>query len=190
VSRRALVVVDALQKYDFAPEDDAERLRRNVRTALPKMRRVIEGAREHDVLTVYVNDNFGIWNAGRHELVEHVMAGGHRDLVEPLLPDEDTAFVVKARHSIFYETPLAYLLSQEDVGEVVLIGQATEQCILYSALDAYVRHLAVTVVTDACAGIEDELVDASFKLMARNMHADLVTSDAVWAEAEVPADRR
>jgi hypothetical protein len=28
--------------------------------------------------------------------------------VEPLLPDEETAFVVKARQSIFFETPLSY----------------------------------------------------------------------------------
>ena len=37
-------------------------------------------------------------------------------------------------------TPLEYLLSQKDIGHVVLAGQVTEQCILYSALDAYVRH--------------------------------------------------
>lgn len=179
MSKRALVVIDVLQTYDF---EDAEKLRDNVRGALPKMKQVIADAKAADVPIVFVNDNFGVWNAGRAELVDRVMAGEHKELVEPLLPDEDVMFVVKARHSIFYETPLAYLLQSEGIEEVVLIGQATEQCVLYSALDAYVRHLDVTVVRDACAGIDDELVDACFRLMETNMHADIVTADEVWAE--------
>lgn len=178
--RTALVVIDVLQTYDF---EDADKLRDNVRTAIPAMREVIAGARDRDVLTVFVNDNFAQWNAGRSELVEQVMAGEFKDLVEPLLPEDDVAFVVKARHSIFYETPLAYLLHQEGVTDLVLIGQATEQCVLYSALDAHVRHFEVTVVRDACAGIDDHLVDASMELMRRYMHAKIVTSDEVWSSA-------
>jgi nicotinamidase-related amidase len=38
-------------------------------------------------------------------------------------------------HSTFYETPLEYLLDQMGIGRLVLSGQVTEQCILYSALD-------------------------------------------------------
>lgn len=183
MSRTALLVVDVLQTYDFESPEEAAALRENVRKAIPAMQRVIADAREQEVLTIFVNDNFGVWNAGRAELVERVLQGEFKDLVEPLLPDEDVAFVVKARHSAFYETPLAYLLGQEEVDHLVVLGQATEQCILYTALDAYVRHFDVTVVTDACAGIDDELVEASLKLMQRYMKADLVTSDEVWAAA-------
>ena len=137
MSRTALVVVDVLSTYNH---EDADRLAETAREALPAVRRLLEQAREHDVLTVYVNDNFGVWNAGRAEIVEHVRLGDRfAELVEPLLPDEETAFVVKARHSIFFETPLAYLLTTNGIDRVVLCGQVTEQCILYSALDAYVR---------------------------------------------------
>ncbi len=113
MSRTALVVVDVLSTYDH---EDADRLAETAREALPAMRRLLAQAGEHDVLTVYVNDNFGVWNAGRAEIVEHVRAGARfAELVEPLLPDEETAFVVKARHSIFFETPLAYLLTTNAV---------------------------------------------------------------------------
>jgi hypothetical protein len=48
-------------------------------------------------------------DAGRPRIVEHVRTGDRfAERVEPLLPDEETAFVVKARHSIFFETPLSY----------------------------------------------------------------------------------
>jgi len=39
----------------------------------------------------------------------------------------------------FYATPLDYLLGRLDTKRLILTGQVTEQYILYSALDAYVR---------------------------------------------------
>jgi nicotinamidase-related amidase len=55
----------------------------------------------------------------------------------------------------------------------VLIGQVTEQCILYSALDAYIRHFDVVVPRDAVAHIHSHLADASLELMELNMDADI-----------------
>ena len=89
------------------------------------------------------------------------------------LPDDDALFVVKARHSIFYQTPLEYLLGQEGVDRVVLTGQVTEQCILYSALDAYIRHFDVRVPHDAVAHIHEDLAEAALKMMEINMSADV-----------------
>jgi len=119
----------------------------------------------------------GRWNSSPSELVEEVLGGEHADLLEPLVPDEDAQFVVKARHSCFYETPLEYLLRQEQVERVVFTGQATEQCILYSALDAYIRHLEVAVPTDAVAHIHEDLADAPLRMMEVNMDADLCRAE-------------
>ena len=96
------------------------------------------------------------------------------DLVEPLVPDEEAMFVVKARHSIFFDTPFAYLFRQEEIDEIVLTGQATEQCILYSALDAHIRHIPVVIPRDAVAHIHEDLADAALRMMERNMEAEIV----------------
>ena len=88
-------------------------------------------------------------------------------------PPDDALFVIKARHSAFYETPLEYLLRQLDVQRIMLCGQVTEQCILYSALDAYVRHLRVAVPSDGVAYIDRELHEAALEMMRRNMRADV-----------------
>ena len=168
----ALVVVDMLNTYEH---EDAETLTRSVREVLPNIEQLIERAREaDDVEVVYVNDLYGHWNAGRAELLERVMGGEHRDLVEPIAPAEDALFIVKARHSIFYETPLEYMLRQQGVEKLVLVGQVTEQCILYSALDAYIRHMEVVVPRDAVAHIHSELADAALKMMEVNMRAEVV----------------
>jgi nicotinamidase-related amidase len=173
VSGTALIVVDMLNSYEHA---DAEQLTRNVERVLPAMRDLIQRAERDDVLTIYVNDNFGAWNSNRDELVERVMGGQFRHLVEPIAPRPETLFVVKARHSIFYQTPLEYLLGQEDVKRIALIGQVTEQCILYSALDAYIRHFEVVVPRDAVAEIREDLADAALRMMEVNMDAQVLTA--------------
>ena len=170
MSRTALIVVDMLSAYDF---DDADQLTGSVEDALPAMTDLIDRARAEDVLTIYVNDNYGNWNSDRDELLQTALAGRAPELVEPIAPRPDDLFVVKARHSIFYGTPLEYLLGQEEVDRIVLAGQVTEQCILYSALDGYIRHLKLGVPRDAVAHIHPHLADASLELMELNMSADV-----------------
>jgi nicotinamidase-related amidase len=172
-SNTALLVVDMLNAYEH---DDADKLAESVRAAVPRIAGLIERARSHDVAVVYVNDNYGDWNSSSEELAETAMKGRHPELVEPLLPRDDDAFVIKARHSAFYSTPLDYLLQTMDVGRIVLTGQATEQCILYSALDGYVRHFDVAVPRDGVAHIYEHLAEAALEMMQRNMHADIASA--------------
>ena len=171
MAKRALIVVDMLNSYDF---EGADALAESAADAVPVIAGLIERARQEGVDVIYVNDNYGHWNSSRQELVSIAKEGAHPELVEPLEPDDDILFVVKARHSIFYQTPLEYLLSEQKIDHLVLTGQVTEQCILYSALDAYVRHLEVTVVRDAVAHIDSELGQGALELMKRNMNAEIV----------------
>ncbi|RFU83915.1 cysteine hydrolase [Streptomyces triticagri] len=172
----ALVVIDMINTYDH---DDAEQLVASARTVVPTIGRLIERARAAGVPVIYVNDNFGEWRSHHGEIVDSALAGPHADLVKPILPDDTSLFVVKARHSIFYETPLSYLLWQLDVRHLVLCGQVTEQCVLYSALDAHIRHLRVTVPRDGVAHIHPGLADAALEMMRRNMNAEVVAADRV-----------
>ncbi len=171
--KSALIVVDMLNEYDH---EDAEVLVESVRTALPAMRGLVDRAAQEETAIVYVNDNYGDWSAGRPEIVERAIAGRAADLVEPIAPADGTWFISKARHSIFYETQLEYLLREQGIERVVLVGQVTEQCILYSALDAYVRHFNLAVPCDAVAGIHADLADAALRMMERNMRAEVMTA--------------
>ena len=173
----ALLVIDMLNAYEH---EDADQLADSVAGAVPTVARLIERAREENVRVIYVNDNYGDWNSSAEELAERALNGRHPELVEPLLPVGDSFFVIKARHSVFYATPLEYLLETEDLGRVVMTGQATEQCILYSALDAYVRHFRVTVPRDAVAHIHEHLAEAALEMMETNMRAEITTADGLF----------
>ncbi|MCC0093371.1 cysteine hydrolase [Streptomyces flavotricini] len=177
--RTALIVIDMLNAYEH---EDADVLVSSVREALPGVGALLRRARDAGAPVVYVNDNFGRWRSHHGEILEAALAGPHCDLVEPIAPDEESLFVVKARHSVFYETPLAYLLGQLEVERVVLCGQVTEQCVLYSALDAHIRHLEVVVALDAVAHIDAGLAEAALRMMERNMSAELRPSGEITFE--------
>ena len=169
----ALVVIDMLNAYDF---DDADRLAGSVRDVLPNVRRLIDRADEDGVPIIYVNDNYGDWNSSAEELYEAARRGRFPDLVEEIAPRDDVRFVIKGRHSIFYGTPMDYLLKELEVDRLVLTGQVTEQCILYSALDAYIRDYRVAVPRDAVAHIHEDLAEAALKMMEVNMSAQVEPS--------------
>ena len=171
-TKSALVVIDMLNSYEH---DDAEPLTKSVETVLDPMRKLIARSRDEGVEIIYVNDNYGDWNSSSEELAEKALDGARPDLIEPILPPEGVDFVIKARHTIFYMTPLEYLLGQKQIGHLVLVGQVTEQCILYSALDAYVRHIHVSVPRDGVACIHKNLADAALEMMERNMDAEITS---------------
>ena len=176
MSRTALVVIDMINAYDH---QDADRLVESVREVVPRIAELIDRAERDGAPVIYVNDNFGSWRSNRDDLVETVLQGERADLVEPVRPRPDSLFVVKARHSIFYQTPLEYLLGQEGIDRLLLVGQVTEQCVLYSALDAHIRHLRVCVPRDAVAHIDAELAEAALRMMERNMGAEICTAEKV-----------
>jgi nicotinamidase-related amidase len=170
VGRTALIVTDMLNPYEH---EDADKLIESVERTLPQVVALRDRAAESDALVMYVNDNHEHWESSRTQLVESALGGARPDLIEPIVPRDDDLFLAKTRHSIFYSTPVEHILGQEDVDHLVICGQVTEQCILYSALDAHLRHLDVTVPRDAVAHIFEELADASLKMMERNMHAEV-----------------
>jgi nicotinamidase-related amidase len=167
----AVIVTDMLNPYEH---EDAGPLMESARAVVPEIGRLVAAARTRDISVVYVNDNQQDWTAGRRELVKRALEGRDRSLIEPIVPPDDAPFVVKARHSVFYETQLEYMLRQLEIRRLVLAGQVTEQCILYSALDAYVRHFDVIIPRDAVAHIDPDLAGAALRMMERNMRAAVV----------------
>jgi nicotinamidase-related amidase len=165
-----LIVIDMLNPYEH---EDAEPLKASVNRMLGELCELVSAAREEGMPVIYVNDNHGDWTAGPKEIAEHALDGAAPELVKPVLPPEDSPFITKARHSIFYETLLEYLLRREEIDRLLLAGQVTEQCILYSALDGYVRHFEVVVPTCAIAHLDQELAQAAIRMMQTNMHAKL-----------------
>jgi nicotinamidase-related amidase len=172
VSETALLVIDMLNAYRH---EDADPLANSVAEMLEPLAALIDRVRDRDdVDLIYVNDNYGDFTATRDDIVRRALDGAHPELVKPILPEKDWLFLDKVRHSAFYATPLSYLLTRLESKRVILTGQVTEQCILYSALDAYVRHFEVIVPSDVVAHIDADLGSAALRMMESNMRASVI----------------
>jgi nicotinamidase-related amidase len=175
VTDTAVLVIDMLNSYGH---EDAEKLTTSVEHIVEPLAGLVAEARKRDdVDLIYVNDNYGDFAANQDDLVRQALEGERPDLVEPIVPDAGVRFLQKVRHSAFYATSLAYLLNQLHTKRVILTGQVTEQCILYTALDAYVRHFQVVVPPDAVAHIEADLGKAALRMMEENMRAEVESAE-------------
>jgi nicotinamidase-related amidase len=177
--RSILLIVDMVSDYDFP---DADRLAQRAEPAVRRIREARDAADEAGLRVVYANDIHDQWSCSTDQLCAIAMEGSAPELVRPLLPRADDAFMHKGQHSAFYGTPLAHLLHEEEIEELVLTGQVTEQCVLYTALDAHVRHYAVTVLEDAVISLDEELGAPALRMMERNMGARVTTTERWRAE--------
>jgi nicotinamidase-related amidase len=108
-------------------------------------------ARAAGVPCIYVNDNFGRWKSDFRAQVSHCMDDGVRGraLVEQVLPSEHDYFVLKPMHSGFFGTSLELLLRHLEARTLVLTGIAANNCVLFTANDAYMRGYRLIVPADA-----------------------------------------
>jgi nicotinamidase-related amidase len=172
MSKTAVLVIDMMNAYQHP---DADKLAPNVAEIIDPLAQLLAEARDRDdVDVIFVNDNYGDFSAEFSDIVQSALDGDRPDLVKPILPVQGLRVMTKVRHSAFYATSLAYLLTQLKPEKVVLTGQVTEQCVLYTALDAYVRHFTVVVARDAVAHIDPELGEAALRMMEQNMGAELL----------------
>ena len=172
MSKTAVLIIDMMNAYDHP---DADKLMPNVAEIIDPLAGLVDEAHHRDdVDLIYVNDNYGDFSAEFSDIVHSALDGERPDLVKPIVPQQGCRLMTKVRHSAFYATPLAYLLRQLQPERVVLTGQVTEQCVLYTALDAYVRHFQVIVPRDAVAHIDADLGEAALRMMAENMKAELI----------------
>jgi nicotinamidase-related amidase len=93
------------------------------------------------VPVIYVNDNFGQWRSDFRRTVAHCTARSSPGRVVSLRlrPTTRDYFVLKPKHSGFYDTTLDTLLDDLRIERLVLAGIAGNICVLFTANDAYMR---------------------------------------------------
>jgi nicotinamidase-related amidase len=148
--RSALLVIDMINTFEFP---GASALLSRTRRIVPVVASLKRRARAAGCPVVYCNDNFGQWRSDFRALVARCTSGEApgREIVEALRPDASDYFVLKPRHSAFYQTPLETLLTRLRAQRLVLTGIAGESCIHATAVEGHVREYDVVVVADATA---------------------------------------
>ena len=145
----ALLLIDLINDLDFP---GAERLAPHARRAAERLTRLKERAERAGVPCVYVNDNFGRWRSDFRAQVRHCMASQTpgSEVCALLRPGERDYFVLKPKHSGFYNTCLDLLLEHLNVELLVMAGIATDNCVTFTANDgdAEVVRMALELKVD------------------------------------------
>jgi nicotinamidase-related amidase len=153
-------VVDVLADFDH---QDAAPLLASFRRRGPRMVEAIAGAREAEVPVVYVNDDRDRWDSDAPALAREAAAGAGADVVRTLLPQPGDPVLLKHRYSAFDHTALDLLLDSLRVERVLIVGAATEGCVVQTAIDARERGLKATIIADACATTDPALEETALR---------------------------
>lgn len=144
----ALLVIDVINHFKF---EGGDALARNATRMLAPLLRMSRRARAAHLPVIYCNDNFGQWRSDFRATFEACADPGTPGgkFVTRLQPAPTDYFVLKPMHSAFFSTPLQLVLDDLGVKRIVLVGLATDGCVLATALDAHMRGYEVAIVREA-----------------------------------------
>jgi nicotinamidase-related amidase len=154
-SEIALLLIDVINDLEF---EGGANLFQNALPAARKIARLKERAEQARVPVIYVNDNFGKWRSDFKRIVTHCLQDNvrGRPIADLLQPDDDDYFVLKPKHSGFFSTTLDLLLEYLGARTLVLTGIAGNNCVLFTANDAYLRDYKLIIPADCTASIRKE----------------------------------
>jgi nicotinamidase-related amidase len=171
----ALMIIDMINDLEF---EGGEQVAASALAAAERIAALKRRARERGIPVIYANDNFGKWRSDFREVVKHCLEDGVRGqrMVELLKPDRDDYFVLKPKHSAFFESTLATLLEHLGTRHLILTGLTADICVLMTASDAYMRDYQVHVPPDCVASLESIDTKQALRYMQRVLNADVTPS--------------
>ena len=167
----AIVLIDVINDLEF---DEGEQLLETALPAAKNIARLKQRAREAKVPIIYVNDNFGRWRSDFKKIVDRCLHSDvrGRPIAELLVPDEDDYFVLKPKHSGFFSTTLDLLLEYLGVRTLIVAGFAGNNCVLFTANDAYMRDYKLIVPADCIASNTKADNENALQQMSQVLKAD------------------
>lgn len=180
-SETALLLIDVINPIDFNGGDNLLRHALPMAHALATLKRRAKSA---GVPVIYVNDNFGRWRSDFPKIVQYCLQAEVRGkpVVEQLPPEEDDYFILKPKHSAFFQTNLEILLKNLGANTLIMTGMAGDICVVFSANDAYMRDYRIIVPPDCTASEDAQHNLQVLKLMQRVLRAEIPLSTEIRFE--------
>jgi nicotinamidase-related amidase len=172
----ALLLIDVINDMAFIGAEPlvAQAEPMSLRLAALKKRAVAAG-----LPVIYVNDNFGQWRSDFRRTVAHCTAktSNGRRVSMRMRPTRADYFVLKPKHSGFYDTTLETLLDDLKIRRVIVSGIAGNICVLFTANDAYMRGLKVYAPSDCIVSNTAADNEAALRQIELVLKGDITPSD-------------
>lgn len=181
-SDTVLLLIDVINDFDFEEGDELLRLARPVGENIAQLKK---RAKVAGIPCVYVNDNFGRWQSDFKKIVAHSSADDAKgkEFVKQLVPDDDDYFVLKPKHSGFFSTSLELLLTHLNAKNLILTGIAGNNCVLFTANDAYMRDYKLFIPSDCVVSNTEQENRSALKQMADVLKADTTPANELDLES-------
>jgi nicotinamidase-related amidase len=180
--RTALLLIDVINDMDF---EGSESLVRFAEPMSRRLRSLKKRARAAGIATIYINDNFGKWRSDFRSLIAYCVNTNvpGRNVARTLKPDTKDYFVLKPKQSAFFGTTLDTLLRDLGTRKLILTGIAGDNCVLFSASDAYMRDFKLYVPADCIASETEAENQYALQLMKKVAKADIRPSTELKLES-------
>jgi len=183
MNNKAVIIIDLLNDFVTGnlKTDRAKRV-------IPKLKKLIEAARKHNVPVIYSND------AHYPQDVEVVAKWGKHaikgtkgaEVIPELKPTAKDYIVEKRTYSGFYETGLDPLLRSlyrgEGVKTVILGGLHTNICVRHTAADAFFRGYKIIIAKDGVEAFTREDHEQGLKYIEYVYNAKINAVDEIIKE--------
>ena len=175
VSGTALLLVDVVNDLAF---EGSVPLVAQAEAMAPSLAALKRRATAAGVPAIYVNDNFGQWRSDFRHTVAHCTARSApgRRVSQRLRPTGRDYFVLKPKHSGFFDTTLDTLLGTLRIRRLILTGIAGNICVLFTANDAYMRNLAIFAPADCIVSNTPQDNDYALRQIEAVLKGDLTES--------------
>jgi nicotinamidase-related amidase len=170
------------------------------RQIVPRVKRVLEAARQKGVLVIYTQNTLysdqrgespaylrmallrtGYFDEGKASFERnppHCIKGSWgREIIDELAPLPNEIIIEKNRNSAFMGTNLDMFLRCSNIKTVVIAGMATQGCVMITANDVPNLGYYPVVLRDCVAGRSQKYHDAALLLMSSKM--DVIGSEEV-----------
>lgn len=178
----ALLIIDYINDLEF---EGGDRLQQPAVEAARRTALLRQRCRDAGIPVIYANDNFGRWRSDFRQVVDRVLHDGVRGqrLAELLAPEADDYFVLKPKHSAFFETTLETLLRYLGARRLILTGITGDICVKLTANDAYMRDYGMCIPADCTASIDPQENEHALRYCERVLKVSLTESEKLDLEA-------
>jgi nicotinamidase-related amidase len=178
----ALLLIDVINDFEFENGEQLLKLAMPIGHNIARLKSLVKNA---GLPVIYVNDNFGKWQSDLNKIVSHCLEDGVRGepFVKLVLPDEEDYFVLKPKHSGFYCTSLELVLDHLGATNLILAGIAGNNCVLFTANDAYMRDFKIVIPADCVVSESPQENEYALKQMEKVLKADIRPATELDLEA-------
>lgn len=171
-------------------EDAVAQYERQVRIAIPNLRRLLGRARENEQVIVHTRAvRMPGRQPGGQERPSRDPTPDGAEIIEELAPRPGEIILPKSCSGVFAGTNLDFLLRRLGITALIVGGVVTNGCVEHAVTHGHDLGYACALVGDGCAALTDEIHENALERL-EHRRAHVVSTDAVLGTARVAATVR